>query len=205
MKKNNFLGLALLGLTGYIVMNLISFGFLAASLTILFGLDKEGEDDQSQELSEDSRRLARNFSIFSAVTQLFSFLLIYLIRKIVVDLFIFALQIGKEYELSSKIEDNKVKVSYPLFLKKGKNNIFSRAKKGDFSREKKPAKSINRGKKLVLRTVSKISKFHSPQIKDKNKKLENEDFRLDIEDIPALPRTISNNTNYDPGKLLLKG
>lgn len=43
-----------------------------------------------------------------------------------------------ENDLKLKKKEKKVKVNYPLFVKKSKSNMFKRAVKGDFQRKKKP-------------------------------------------------------------------
>lgn len=63
---------------------------------------------------------------------------VFLARKHIPKAYLKALKLSiDEHDLRFKKREKKVKVNYPLFVKKSKSNMFQRAVKDDFKRKKK--------------------------------------------------------------------
>lgn len=59
-------------------------------------------------------------------------------RKVIIDRFIVSMELDKALnKLDPEIAENKIKVKYPLFMKKNKDNMFIRAQKDHFKRTRK--------------------------------------------------------------------
>ena len=106
-------------------------------------------------------------------------LALYNVKKFV-SVFIKSLKLSKEIleaqessdiQSDNKVDANKIKVNYPLFVKKSKSNIFKRAGKADLNKMKQERREkILKKRKLMKKTANnqsksyfaiKIKKFHS--------------------------------------------
>lgn len=76
---------------------------------------------------------------------------IFLSRKHVPPAYLKVMKLSiDENELKLRKKEKKVKVNYPLFVKKSKSNMFKRAVKGDFKRKKKENKDKDKDDSIVI-------------------------------------------------------
>jgi len=106
----------------YFTCNIISIGLIAYNIIMIYSSEEGTSPDMSKHM------------IIGLLSSLYSTIIIPLSKRLMINSFIEGLQLDKEIkDLSLSLEqEKKIKVTYPLFLKKSQNNMFSRALKDDF-------------------------------------------------------------------------